>query len=178
MRTGKVQMDMRYSSLRPVHRIKHVRDFQTAVPVNTPIVQIIAHAKDAPVIANTQEVETGAKINGFFITVEVVASETSTTATPNFYFIIYKNPGNNLGGWPNGNAVGSSDLKRFVFHQEMVMINALDGGSPRNLFKGVVAIPKGARRMGPDDTWNIQLFTPSTGVAVNACGQIHYKEFR
>ena len=91
--------------------------------------------------------------------------------------MIYKNPGGNL-VFPNANAVGSNDNKRFVIHQEMVMINPVDGGQPRNVFKGVIVIPKHLRRFGPGDELDIQLFTPSTGSTFNSCGLIHYKEFR
>jgi len=165
------------SALRPINRIKHVVDFQTAVPVNTQILQVVANTVDAPVISNADHVQTGATVNSVFLTTEVVASETSATATPNFYWMFYKNPGNNI-IFPNANAVGSSDAKRFVIHQEMVMINPLDGGVPRNVFKGVIKIPKHLRRSAPNDRWIVQLFIPSTGVSVNACTQAHYKEFR
>ncbi len=165
------------SSMRPIHRIKHVVDIQTAIPVNVKIENNLIATVDAPVISSVTQVETGSRVNGIFLTVEAVASETSTTATPNLYLAVYKNPGNNL-TFPNANAVGTDDNKRFVIHQEMVMINALDGGSPRNVFKGVIVIPKHLQRMGPFDTLELQLFIPSTGVAINACAQCHYKEFR
>ncbi len=163
--------------MRPIHRIKHVVDFQTAVPANTQIDQVIVSASDTPDLGSQAEVETGATVNSIYITTEVVASETSTTDTPNFYWIMFKNPGNNL-TMPNGNAVGTNDNKRYVIHQEMVMLQPVDGGVPRNVFKGVISIPRGFRRMGPGDRIEVQLFIPSTGTAVNACTQAHYKEFR
>ncbi len=174
---GKVQAVARYRSLRPINRTKHVVDFQTAVPVNTKISQVLAVAVDATGLTDVDGCLVGSTISSIFISSEAVASESSTTATPNLYWMIYKNPGNNL-TFPNANAVGSDDNKRFVIHQEMVMINAVDGGSPRNVFKGVVKVPKHLQRMGPEDRIIIQLFVPSTGVAVNACTQVHYKEFR
>ncbi len=171
-------MVARFSNrLRPVNRIKHVVDFQTALPVNTALPQTLIQAVASPSLANTAEVNKGATVNGIFLTVEGVASETSTTATPNVYIIILKNPGNNL-TMPNGNAVGANDNKRYVIHQEMVMINPSDGGNPRNLFKGVIAIPRGYRRFASNDRLILQLFIPSTGVAMNVCGQCHYKEFQ
>ncbi len=165
------------SSIHPVNRIKHVVDLQTAVPVNVKIENPIANAVDAPTLGVTTQVETGSTVNGVFLTIEAVASETSATATANLYFIVFKNPANNL-TMPNGNAVGSDDNKKYVIHQEMVMINPLDGGSPRNVFKGVIVIPRHMRRMAPNDRITVQLFIPSTGVAANVCWQAHYKEFR
>ncbi len=166
-------------NLRPVNRIKHVVDIQQALPINVLLNIVVIESEDDPILANNQEVMTGSRVSGFFATVEVVASETSTTATPNLYLYWAKIPGNSFAGqMPNGNAVGVSDLKKYVIHQEMVMINPLDGGNPRNVFKGVIKIPKGYQRNGPNDRLYMFMFIPSTGVAVNLCAQFHYKEFR
>ncbi len=165
------------ASMRPINRVKHVIDYQTAVPVNVQIEQILALVVNNPALANVTECDVGSTINSIFFTTECVASETSTTATPNLYLMVVKNPGGNL-VFPNGNAVGANDNKRFVIHQEMIMLNPTDGGNPRNIFKGVVKIPKGYRRMAPNDKISVILFIPSTGVAVNACTQAHYKEFQ
>ncbi len=112
-----------------------------------------------------------------FLTVECVASESSTTATPNMYLAIWKNLGGNI-TIGDLNLIGGTDMKNLVIHQEMVMINAVDGGVPRNLFKGVIVIPRGMRRMAPNDIWNLSVWCPTTGVATNVCAQAHYKEFR
>ncbi len=171
-------MVARFSNLRPVNRIKHVVDIQQALPVNVNLSVDIVKVSDTPDLATANEVLTGSKVGAFFATVEVVASETSTTATPNLYIYFSKNPGGVFGTMPNGNAVGTSEKKKYVFHQEMIMLNPLDGGNPRNVFKGVVKIPKGYARSGPLDEIQMYMFIPSTGVAVNICAQFHYKEFR
>ncbi len=163
--------------LRPVQSIKHVVDIQTAVPVNVALNTALAQVVDNPASATPIQVSVGSQVNSIYLTVECVASETSTTATPNIYLAVYKNPGNNI-VFPNANAVGPSDEKRMVLHQEMVMINPLDGGVPRNIFKGVIKIPPRIRRFGVADVLYVQLFIPSTGVAVNACVQCIYKEFK
>ncbi len=165
--------------IKPVNRIKHVVDIQQALPINTLLNVNLIIARDAPVLANTEECLTGSTVNGFFGTVECVASETSTTATPNLYIYFSKDPGNAITtSMPKGNEVGKDDLKKYVFHQEMIMLNPLDGGNPRNIFKGVIKIPKHFRRCGPNDRIKMFMFIPSTGVAVNICAQFHYKEFR
>ncbi len=173
-----VQVMGRFSRMHPVQRIKHVVDIQTAVPVNVIVTNNLVRAKDAPVIGQTDEVVTGSKVGSIFLTVEVVATEAATGKTPNFYLQVHKNPGGNL-TFPDGNKVGINDNKRFVIHQEMVMLQGENQvGNPRNVFKGVIRIPSGYQRMGPNDTLVLQLWIPSTGVAVNACAQCHYKEFR
>ncbi len=160
-------------SLRPVHRIKHVIDQQGGATIGAPQTFDIVKTVDAPILANVNEVETGAKVNGIFFKVE--ANATSSAALSNAYMMIMKNPGGNL-TFPNANVVGSDDNKRYVIHQEMVMFQQQTNSNPRTLFLGVVVIPRGYRRMGPNDTIQIQIFSP--GVTLNFCIQAHYKEFR
>ncbi len=165
--------------MHPIQRIKHVVDIQQALPINVSLNVPIIISKDLPVLANQEECQTGSTVHGLFATVEVVASETSTSATPNLYIYFAKSPANILtSSMPNGNNVGASDLKKYVIHQEMIMLNPVDGGNPRNVFKGVIKIPKGYKRNGPNDRFLMFMFIPSTGVAVNICAQFHYKEFR
>ncbi len=133
-------------------------------------------AVDAPVLANTAQVETGSKVNGFYLKVECASNEAfDSGAVPNVYLMVFKNPGNNL-TLPSASAVGANDNKRFVIHQEMIMINNTIGGNPRILFNGVIAIPRGYRRFGPDDALKVSILSPAINIVV--CLQCHYKEFR
>ncbi len=159
--------------LRPVNRIKHVFDQQGAATIGAPQTFDVVKAVDSPVLGNTTEVLTGSTVNGIFFKVE--ANATSSAALSNAYMMIMKNPGGNI-TFPNANVVGSDDNKKFVIHQEMVMFQQVTNSNPRTLFVGVVAIPRGYKRMAPNDTIQIQLFSP--GVTLNFCIQAHYKEFR
>lgn len=160
-------------ALRPVHRIKHVVDIQAGVVLNVKNTQDLIKAVDAPVLANTTEVETGSKVNGIYLKVEVYA--TTAAALANIYMAIMKNPGGNLTA-VIPNQVGIDDNKRYVIHQEMVMVEQSVNGNPRTLFNGVIAIPRGYRRFGPND--QLHLITIAPGVNFNLCIQCHYKEFR
>ena len=160
-------------ALRPVHRIKHVVDIQGGSIAGTQVSNDLIKAKDAPVLANVTEVETGAKVNGIYLKVE--AYSTSTAALANFYMAVLKNPGDSLTGFTI-NAIGANDNKRFVIHQEMVMMEKNTTGNPRTVFNGVIVIPRGYRRFGPNDTLEIKFLTP--GVSSDFCLQCHYKEFR
>ncbi len=164
----------RSNLLRPVHRIKHVIDDQRGIVLNTNTAVTIAISVDAPVLANRTEVETGSTINGIYLHVEVI-NDGATGVLPNAYLMVVKNPGNNL-TFPNPNAVGLDDNKKYVFHQEMVMLQAVDNSNPRTLFNGVIVIPKIYRRMAINDTIVVFLYSP--GIALNTCLQCHYKEFR
>ncbi len=166
--------------LRPINRIKHVVDRQGGVVAATPSILDVIDTVDAPTLANTEQVETGSTVNGIYLKVEAYA--TNDSALSNFYLMIVKNPGANL-TFPNANAVGGDDNKRFVIHQEMVMLQknqevgaAELGGNPRVVFNGVIAIPRGYRRNGPLDKLQVIVFTP--GVTADFCWQAHYKEFR
>ncbi len=160
-------------NLRPVNRIKHVVDFQGGVLLGITQVINLAITRDAPVISIPAEVETGSKINGIYLKVEVYG--TTSGALSNVYMAVGKNPGNNL-TLPAPNVVGTSDNKKYIIHQEMVMLQKQTNSNPRTLFNGVIAIPRGYRRNGPSDIISLQILAP--GVNIDLCVQCHYKEFR
>ncbi len=161
-------------SLRPVNRIKHVFDSQFATPLNVAVDTLLVNTVDAPTLAQTDQVETGSTVNGIFLSIEVVNTGVAGVLA-NAYIMVFKNPGGNL-TFPNPNAVGASDNKKYVIHQEMVMLQMQDNSNPRTLFKGVIVIPKHMRRNAPADQIVVRAFAP--GVETNWCLQAHYKEFR
>ncbi len=164
-------------ALRPINRIKHVVDNSATLAANTVLPITIADATDTPTLAATNSVETGSKINGFYIRVEAASNEAiDLGAIPNFYLIVTKNPGDNL-ATPDPSSVGADDNKKWVVHQEMTMLeNKGQGSNARTIFNGVVVVPKGMRRMGPKDKWLVKVKCPALATAV--CLQCHYKEFR
>ncbi len=163
------------NSLRPVNRIKHVVDIQNALTATTGRTEVIADTVDSPLSTNPTEVQTASTINAIYLTAEVTRVGTTSDVLANFYMTVAKNPGNNL-TMPEANAVGPSDNKKYVIHQEMVMLQGTNAGNPRTVFKGVIVLPKGYRRNGVDDRLQLRFFSP--GVAVNYCFEAIYKEFR
>ncbi len=164
-------------ALRPVHRIKHVVDSEGGTTGGTVSVIDLIDTVDAPVLANVNQCETGSKVNGFYLRVEVLHS--SGVGRSNMYMMIYKNVGNNMtSARPIPDAVGLDDMKRYVIHQEMIMMNGDAGsGQPRVLFNGVIKIPRGYIRNGPNDKLQCVLLTKGS-VDADFCLQCHYKEFR
>ncbi len=164
-------------SIRPVNRIKHVVDAQNAALAGNQTNDDLVDTQDNPVQSTPNQVETGSKINGIYLKLEVRA--TNAAALPNCYMYVFKNPGNALTA-PAPNQVGISNVKKYVIHQEMVMLQSEGTGDPeanaRILFNGVIAIPKLYRRNGPDDRLKLVLLAP--GVDIEYCFQCHYKEFR
>jgi len=163
----------RSMALRPINRIKHVLDSQGGLVIAAVTTVNLALATDTPTTAAIASVETGSTVNGIFLVIEINA--VTSAALANVYMIVYKNPGGNL-TMPAPNLVGSNDNKKYVIHQEMVMLQQQDGSNPRTLFKGVIVIPKHLKRFGPNDLLAVDMLSP--GVTVNFCLQAHYKEFR
>ncbi len=159
--------------LRPVNRIKHVIDSQAASALGVTTGTTLIAASDTPDLAAPTEVQTGATVNGIYLKVELYP--TTSAALANAYLIVFKNPSGNLSGFiPN--TIGTNDNKRYVIHQEMVMMQKAAGANPRTLFNGVIAIPRGYRRFGPNDILAMNILAP--GVNIDFCVQCHYKEFR
>ncbi len=161
--------------LRPVNRIKHVVDRQGALPLNTNILETLAVASDTPDLATPNEVQTGATVNGIYLKVEVVRTQATSGVLTNVYLAVYKDPGGNI-ATISPNTVGTNDNKRFVIHQEMIMTQQEGNSNPRILFNGVIVLPRGYRRFGPNDVLTLVLLSP--GGTMNYCVQCHYKEFR
>ncbi len=165
----------RQMALRPVNRIKHVIDTSATPAEGADTLVPLILAKDAPVITTPKQVITGSKIYGIYLKVEVAVKTVNASAISNVYMIISKNPGGNL-TIPAPNNVGVDDNKKFVIHQEMVMMQNATAGNPRVLFNGVIKIPKNYQRFGPNDELNLNILAPSN--AIIFCVQSHYKEFR
>ncbi len=172
----KMVFSRRSLRLRPITTIKHVIDNQGGLVAGTPAKVNIASAVDAPTLATANQVEVSSHINALFLNVQVAA--TATAALANVYMILYGNPGANIddANIPNANVVGTSDFKKMVFHQEMIMTEKNTTAIPRTLFKGVILLPRKFRRMGIGDKIAIQLFSP--GVNFDYCFQCIFKEIR
>ncbi len=164
-------------ALRPVHRIKHVVDSVSVLAKNTALPIILISSVDAPVIGNTSEVETGSKVNGIYLRVEAASNDVADPGIiPNVYLAVMKNPANAITA-PAINAVGISSVKKYIIHQEMVMLeNSGQGGNSKTIFNGVIKIPRGYIRNGPFDRLNVIILSPQLDIVV--CIQCHYKEFR
>ncbi len=169
-------MRHRGMSMRPINRIKHIIDNSATVAKATNLTIDLVHSVDAPVIANTDEVVTGSTVNGIFLNVQVASNDVADPGViPNVYMAVFKNPGAQISLNPQN--LGDDINKRFVIHQEMIMIeNTGQGGNTKTLFKGVIVIPKGFRRFAPTDKLQITIRANQLDIAF--CLQCIYKEFR
>ncbi len=166
--------------MRPVNSIKHIVDQQGT---NAPDVKqdvVIAIADDNPSTALSTQVQSGCRISSIFLNVQIVNETDAVGTVNNCYFIIYKNPGNNItqANIPNANETGISDFRKQIFHTEMTMLSDANDSIPITLFKGVLRIPPRFQRMGINDQIRLQIFQPVGGATVNFCVESIYKEFR
>ncbi len=165
--------------LRPINSIKHIVDQQLTVPAGGSSPVIILVGAENPVTTVANEIKIGAKVSTIFLNIQVVNSTNATGLINNAYFYIYVNPGGNIVGTarPAVNAVGTSNLRKMVFHQEMAMLSDANDSIPITLFKGVLKIPRKAQRIGIGDEIEIQVGTPAGGAEIDACIQCIYKEY-
>ncbi len=124
--------------------------------------------------------EPGGTVHSIYIRVEVIGKD-SAGGVDNIYMAVVKNPGGNF-VFPNLDLLGVSDLRRFVIHQEMIMLDfkGTTSGFPRTMFKGVIRIPRGYKRSGLEDKIQI-ILQHRSGEATQLtefCIEAIYKEFQ
>ncbi len=168
----------RQARLRPVNSFKHVIDQQAGIVGGAaPQIFNLVKAEDNPIGAtNPDQVNIGSHVSSFFLNIQVAAS--STAALANIYFFVAGNPGGLIpnASYPNGNVVGTSDLRKMIFHQEMQMTEKNTTAFTRTMFRGVIRVPRKFNRLGIRDKIIISFFSP--GVNFDLCFQCIYKEYR
>ncbi len=169
-------------AIRPVNSMKHVVDVATtAVPAGVTNVVPVITAVDSPTLANPGDINKGSVVNGIFLRVETVHNSGTWVTQPRVYMTVQKDPGNNLGAaFPAD--VGISNIKKFVIHQEMLMMTGVSADAnsfPRTMFVGVVKIPAQYRRFGQQDRLEVNFSLPAaaTTATVSVCVQCIYKEY-
>ncbi len=168
--------------LRPVQSIKHIVDTNGAVTAGTVSTNdIIKEDASVDYKVSSVKVESGSTVHAVFLNVQVVLS-TPAGGVNNIYLAVVKNPGAQI-IFPVLNQLGNSAVRKFVIHQEMVMLgNGVDQGSfiAKTLFKGVILIPPRLKRFGIDDKMSV-LIQHRSGEATQQtdfCLQCIYKEFQ
>jgi len=168
--------------LRPVKSIKHIVETNGTVTAALASTTDVINTVDAPAYNVTpNQVSTGAQIHGIYLRVEV-KGRVQAGGIQNVYMAVYKNLGNNLTLGPI-DLIGTTDLRRYVIHQEMLMVSGQDLstglGFPRTMFKGVIIIPKSLKRFGVQDKLQV-ILQHRSGEATQTtefCIECIYKEF-
>ncbi len=168
--------------MRPVVSLKHVVDANgglTGAGVST--IDLISTVDAAPDTGSPNQNIVGSRVSSIFLNVQVI-QKVAAGGVDNIYMYVYKNPGGDVGG-PPVDAVGASDDRKRVIHQEMVMTGTnltTNNSIPKTLFKGVILIPRGLRRNGDADKLQLVIGhrTGEVTQQSNFCVQCIYKEFR
>jgi len=166
--------------LRPVVSLKHILDVAGSTTGSTKSTVDLIKADEKPELANVQEVAVASRVSSIFLNVQAY-TVANATLRPNFYMYVMKNPGNNFLTTPEPSGTGGADKKRFILHQEMIMLGVIGGGGfPRTVFKGVIKIPPRLRRFGWDDRLQLVVGNGAgeTTQETGFCVQCIYKEFR
>ncbi len=166
--------------MRPINTLKHTIDSQDTLPAGTEIDknQVVVVENAASTSATQNDV--GSKVFSIFLNVQVVNSTNAVGTINNAYMYVYGNPGNAIpaASFPAVNTVGTSNLRKQIFHQEMAMLSDANDSIPITLFKGVLKIPKKFQRLGVDDRITVRVGTPVGGAELDVCIQSVYKEVR
>ncbi len=161
--------------MRPVQRIKHVVDAQgsvTATPGNVPILKVV-DARSTPF--DPTEVLVGETVNAIFMSVFMIGSTGAPVSGPaEWYFAKSRSSQDIVVDFPNPGATGASDLRNQIFHEEKGLPGSGDG-TPM-VFKGVIAIPRGTRRMRSGDQLFFKVIANGSDVN-NFCIKAIYNSF-
>ncbi len=170
--------------LRPVSSLKHIVDTTGAIIGAAQSVTDVIDTVQSPALGQPNQCSEGSTVSAIYLRVEAVVA-VGASNIDNIYMAVFKNPANNLTLPPNVAALGSYDAKRYVIHQEMVMLGQ-PGGNPgsaniaRTVFKGVIKLPRSFKRNGYDDKLQV-LLQHTVGESTqdtSFCLECIYKEFR
>lgn len=177
-----MSMRRRALRLRPVNSLKHIVETNGIVSgASASTTDVINTKTDPDTAVGTNQVNVGSTVHAIYLRVEVVGA-TSAGGVDNIYMGVFKNPGALLSAPPMDN-VGATDRRKFMIHQEMIMLTprnlSTEPGFPRTMFKGVIVIPKGYKRNGIEDKLQVILQHRSgeSTQATNFCIECIYKEF-
>ncbi len=171
----------RGQGLRPIRSLKHVVDTNGGITGGTPSTNDVIDVVANPLNTASNECANGGRVSSIYLNVQVI-QKVAAGGVDNIYMIVYKNDGNNVSA-PAVDAVGVSDLRRHVIHQEMIMTgNVLTAAAaiPKTLFKGVIKIPRSLQRSGLDDKLQVVIGHRNAEATQqsNFCLQCIYKEFK
>ncbi len=163
-------------ALHPVNSIKHVLDTEGTLDAagavsNIPIVVAVPNVDTTTF--KPGDVRVGAKVNGIFFSIFVIGQTGTTPVGSINWFIIKLHDGQSA---PVPGNTGISKMRNQIFHEEKGL--AASGDGTPMVFKGVIAIPRGMRRMREGDTIQVSLRqNPLVGGDATFCLKAIYKSY-
>ncbi len=161
-------------SLTPINSIKHILDIE-GVWTSAASESVIAVA--VPNVDTTTfkpgDIRVGGKINGIFFSVFAIGDTGAPVAGSVNWYFVKKHTGQGA-STPIAGQTGTSPMRNQIIHEEKGVPGSGDG-TPM-VFKGVIAIPRGMRRMREGDSWSI-IANTTTASQVNFCIKAIYKSY-
>ncbi len=158
----------------PIHSVKHVVDSSGGLTSTRSVNTIAQTVESLSTPFNPIEVELGATVNGIFLIVNIIGATGAGVTGPVDWYIIKKRTGQGQAALPDPGQTGVSPFRSQIIHEEKGVPGSADG-TP-HVFKGVIVVPKGMRRMRDEDTFEVvlKMTDPDTGVF---CVKAIYKSF-
>ncbi len=159
---------------RPVNSIKHILDSEGALSGGTQSNNVIAVAVPNvdTAVFKPGDIRVGGTINGFFLSVFIIGS-TGAPLVGSINWYIMKLHSQQVA--PIVATTGTSELRNQIIHEEKGLAGSGDG-TPM-VFKGVVAIPKGMRRMREGDSWVVAVRSLDATNDATFCVKAIYKSY-
>ncbi len=157
-----------------MNSIKHVVDVEGAlsgggVSANNVVVAV-------PNVDTTTfkpgDVRVGSKVNGLFVSIFIIGSGGQGLSGSLNWLIIKLHEGQTA---PTPGQTGISKVRNQIFHEEKGLAGSADG-TPM-AFKGVIAVPRGMRRMREGDVIQIRLVNSDAVNDANFCIKTIYKSW-
>ncbi len=118
----------------------------------------------------------GSTVNALYITLFAIGATGAPVNGSIAWYVAKQRIGQNSStNFPDPRAVGDSEIRNQVFHQEKGLAGSGDGTAMA--FKGVVVVPKIYRRQRAGDQFFIKLVSTDATNDAQFCLQIHYNEF-
>ncbi len=159
----------------PINSVKHILDTSGALTGGGNSVSTIAVGVPNVDSGTFQpgDIRTGGTINGFFISVFVIGATGAPLTAPIDWFLGKFHDGQVA--HPTPGSTGTSKLRNQIIHEEKGLAGSGDG-TPM-VFKGVIAVPRGMRRMREGDEWRLVLRSADMTVDATFCVKAIYKSY-
>ncbi len=160
---------------RPVNSIKHILDSEGVLSAGLGSTNVIAVAVpnvDTSVF-KPGDIRVGGTINGFFLSIFVIGATGAPVNGAINWLLIKLHAQQTV---PTPGNTGISEIRNQIIHEEKGLIGSGDGTAMA--FKGVIAIPKGMRRMREGDSWVIIIRANTQGADdAQFCLKAIYKSY-
>jgi len=161
------------ADLHPVNSFKNIIDTDGGLVAGLASVTPVAIAVEVQnLVATSNNVPRGGHVRSFYYSLFVFADDTTGSVPPLIDVYWWKNVGG-VSTRPTNGSTGSSDLKRFILHEEKGLSSSKELGGMPMIVKGVVKVPPSKSKFGLNDT--IEMVLESANISGQFCAKHIYK---